>query len=81
MTSPTLVDPPSQAPYSQIQLLTFPTWQAQFIFMSSLRPRATHTHQLLVEILDTLFKLFILGLICLPQFLEDLPKQRGQKEH
>lgn len=49
--------------------------------MSSLRPRATHTHQLLVEILDTLFKLFILGLICLPQFLEDLPKQRGQKEH
>lgn len=35
------------------------------IFTNSLRPRATHTHQLLVEILDALLKLLILGLICL----------------
>lgn len=37
------------------------------------------THQLLVEVLDTLFKLLVLRLIGLTQFLEDLPRQ-GERE-
>lgn len=32
--------------------------------------------QLLIEILDALFKLLILSLIRLPQFLQDLPAQK-----
>lgn len=74
MHQPTKIPSPS-SPAPPIWLLTFFTCQPHFHFHKPPRPRATHAHQLLVEILDTLFELLILRLIRLAQFLEDLPRQ------
>lgn len=77
---------PSQAPLLTKLKPLDTTWQPQFHLHKLPKAKGLHplTHQLLVEILDTLLKLLILRLTsAFPSFLEDLPRQRekGRMSH